>query len=90
MLGRVPRSRGLKRRGSGGRYEVDKVPVFAFIERGGARLFTAAKDVTESTILALVELSNASSQGAKHTQTNIVIQGPQHNLQPTMNPSTTR
>ena len=54
MLGRVPRSRGLKRRGRG-RYEVDKVPVFAFVERGGARLFTAAKDVTESTILALVE-----------------------------------
>jgi len=53
MLGRVPRSRGLKRRGRG-RYEVDKVPVFAFVERGGARLFTAAKDVTESTILALV------------------------------------
>jgi transposase-like protein len=52
MLGRVPRSRGLKRRG---RYEVDKVPVFAFVERGGARLFTTAKDVTESTILALVE-----------------------------------
>jgi transposase-like protein len=34
---------------------VDKVPVFAFVERGGARLFTTAKDVTESTILALVE-----------------------------------
>jgi hypothetical protein len=54
LLSRKPRRRGLKRRGRG-TYREDKVPVFAFIERGGRRLFTTARDVTEETILALAK-----------------------------------
>jgi len=51
LLSRKLRRRGLKRRGRG-TYREDKVPVFAFIERGGRRLFATARDVTEETILA--------------------------------------
>jgi len=54
LLGRKPRRRGLKRRGRG-TYRGDKVPVLAFIERGGRMLFTVAKDVTEETILSLAK-----------------------------------
>ena len=50
LLSRKPRRRGLKR--GRGTYREDKVPVFAFIERGGRRLFATARDVTEETILA--------------------------------------
>ena len=51
LLGRESSRRGLRRRGRGTCGE-DKVPVSAFIERGGRMLITAAKDVTEETILA--------------------------------------
>ena len=54
LLGRKPRRRGLKRRGRG-TYREDKVPVLAFIERGGRMLFTVAKDVTEETVLSLAK-----------------------------------
>jgi transposase-like protein len=52
LLGRKPRRRGLKRRDRG-TYRGDKVPVFAFIERGGRRFFTSARDVTEENILSV-------------------------------------
>jgi transposase-like protein len=54
LLGRRPRRRGLKRRGRG-TYREDKVPVLAFIERGGRRLLVTSGDVTEETILALAK-----------------------------------
>jgi len=49
LLGRKPRRRGR------GTYGEDKVPVLAFIERGGRMLIAAAKNVTEETILALAK-----------------------------------
>ena len=54
LLSRESSRRGLRRRGRGTCGE-DKVPVSAFIERGGRMLITAAKDVTEETILALAK-----------------------------------
>jgi transposase-like protein len=54
LLGRKPRRRGLKRRGRGA-YREDKVPVLAFIECGGRRLFASARDVTEENILSLAK-----------------------------------
>jgi hypothetical protein len=54
LLGRKPRRRGL-RGAEVGEHTGDKVPVFAFIEHGGRMLITAAKDVTEETILALAK-----------------------------------
>ena len=54
LLGRKPRRRGLKRRGRGA-YREDRVPVLAFIERGGRRLFASARDVMEENILSLAK-----------------------------------
>ena len=53
-MGRESRRRGLKRRGRGN-YGSAKAPVFTLIQRDGDRIFTAAKNVTEETVMELAE-----------------------------------